>query len=98
MGVKITVDTTVAETAWKQLDGTPLTSRKYVEVLNQDSGQRMGLIFTTGSAPTGAWNTGIIIGAGGRNPIEPANNGVKTYVRMESGAVAADGVCLVEWS
>lgn len=91
--------TSPVASAWTQIDGTPLSGRKYAQVANQDLTQRMGVIFTHGSAPTGAWNTGLKVLPGDMTPLEPCEGAVKIYVRMETGPVTTgDAVLLLEWN
>jgi len=91
--------TSPVATGWTQIDGTPLSGRKYAEVVNQSPSQRMGLIYTHGTAPTGAWNTGRIVLPGDQTPLEPCEGAVKIYVRMETGpVVTGEAIILLEWN
>jgi hypothetical protein len=92
--------TTAVATGWTQMDVSPLTPRSFVEIINNDGTQGVGLIFTSGAAPTSqAWNTGEILLAGDKGAIAPASATIKVYVKTQTGAqVSGAALILREWS
>lgn len=82
--------TSPAQSAWTQIDGTPLSGRKYVKIINNDQSQSIGVIFqTSGTAPTSAWNTGEIILPGDKSDLEPMEGAVHVFVKTQTGALAS---------
>jgi hypothetical protein len=98
--VQQTEITSPSNTAWTQIDGTPLSGRKYVEVLNQSGYQGIGVIYqTSATAPTVAWNAGEVILQGDKGALVPAEGAVKVFVKTEGGAVGSGaGIILREWN
>lgn len=85
-------------TTWSRIDGTPLTSRKYVQLLNQTD-QGIGVIFSTGGTPTGDWNTGEQILSRDKGDLEPAEPAIHIYVRTETGPITSGAaIILREWA
>lgn len=91
--------TSPSNSTFTQIDGTPLTGRKYVEVIN-NSDQGIGVIYSTsGTAPTGAWNTGEIILPKDKGSLVPAEGAVHVYVKTETGALSSGAaIVLREWN
>jgi hypothetical protein len=92
---------TAVSTGWTQLDITPLNPRSYVEVLNNDTTQSVGIVITSGTAPTSglAWNQGRQVMKGDSLPIVPAGQQCAVYARTESGPMSAGAaLILCEWS
>jgi hypothetical protein len=87
--VQQTEITSPTQSAWTQIDGTPLTGRKYVKIINQDTNQGIGVIFTTGSTPTGNWDTGEKILPGDKGDLEPCEGAVHVYVKTQTGSLTS---------
>lgn len=82
--------TSPTQSAWTQIDGTPLSGRKYVKIINNDQSQSVGVIFqTSGTAPTSAWNTGEIVLPGDKSDLEPAEGAVHVFIKTQTGALAS---------
>jgi len=88
--VQQTEITSPTQSTWTQIDGTPLTGRKYVKIINNDPSQSFGVIFqTSGTAPTSAWNTGEIILPNDKGDLEPCEGAVKCFIKTEKGSIVS---------
>lgn len=88
--------TTPSPSSWTQIDGTPLSGRKYVKIINNDQSQSIGVIFqTSGTAPTSAWNTGEIILPGDKSDLEPMEGAVHVFIKTQTGSLASGAAIIL---
>jgi hypothetical protein len=76
-----------------------MVDRTSIEILNNDTTQNVGIVFTNDSTtPTINWNQGRIIIGGTSTKLIPLSGSVKIWARAQTGLqVSGASVILCEW-